>query len=300
MSTEIRKASTTPILYNGANAVYAEVTTIRGVQRLITTIDRLWELSNRNDHFIRIEDHGRMVECHIERMHERALNLYTRTCGWVGYPGKCGPVLASENPSVIKNGDISYSVSPRAFDGTLVMPDDSDYAQREFGMCIGHIIASGSIEDEYIVYPCSGMPTLFPDWYIDSDMETVGGNDGEYRIYGKRLHHFCTTKFPIDTNPYTKMLPERILHTNTHFAQGLIDQLIREYEYGAVWYPRCLINQINLVTRILNKCVTTPKFVYETITKPALTESPRDDYSYRVFTESGTFVTNSVLCKTER
>ena len=29
-------------------------------------------------------------------------------------------------------------------------------------------------------------------------------------------------------------------------------------------------------------------------------ESPRDDYSYRVFTESGTFVTNSVLCKTER
>lgn len=296
MSTEIRKASTTPILYNGANAVYADVTTIRGVQRLITTIDRLWELSNRNDHFIRIEDHGRMVECRIERMYERALNLYTRTCGWVGYPGKCGPVLASENPSVIKNGDISYSVSPRAFDGTLVMPDDSDYAQREFGMCIGHIIASGSIEDEYIVYPRFNMPGEFPDWYV-IDVDVV---DDKYYIYDKHVHDLCTRQLGIDTNPDTKMLPERILHTNTHFAQGLIDQLIREYKYGAVWYPRCLINQINLVTRILNKCVTTPKCVYETITKPALTESPRDDYSYRVFTESGTFMTNSVLCKTER
>lgn len=187
-------------------------------------------------------------------------------------------------------------MTPRAFDGTLVMPDDSDSAQCKFGMCIGHIIASGSVEDEYIVYPRFNMPGECPDWYV-IDVDVV---DDKYYIYDKHVHDLCTRQLGIDTNPDTKMLPERILHTNTHFAQGLIDQLIREYKYGAVWYPRCLINQINLVTRILNKCVTTPKFVYETITKPALTESPRDDYSYRVFTESGTFMTNSVLCKTER
>ena len=286
MSTEIRKASTTPILYNGANAVYAEVTTIRGVQRLITTIDRLWELSNRNDHFIRIEDHGRMVECRIERVHKRALNSYTGDFLEPGQDGKSSPVLAPENPSAIQSGEIAYSMTPRAFDGTLVMPDDSDSAQCKFGMCIGHIIASGSVEDEYIVYPRFNMPGEFPDWYV-IDVDVV---DDKYYIYDKHVHDLCTRQLGIDTNP----------DTNTHFAQGLIDQLIREYKYGAVWYPRCLINQINLVTRIPNKCVTTPKFVYETITKPALTESPRDDYSYRVFTESGTFMTNSVLCKTER
>lgn len=117
MSTEIRKASTTPILYNGANAVYAEVTTIRGVQRLITTIDRLWELSNRNDHFIRIEDHGRMVECRIERVHKRALNSYTGDFLEPGQDGKSSPVLAPENPSAIQSGEIAYSMTPRAFDG---------------------------------------------------------------------------------------------------------------------------------------------------------------------------------------
>ena len=108
MSTEIRKASTTPILYNGANAVYAEATTIRGVQRLITTIDRLWELSNRNDHFIRIEDHGRMVECRIERVHKRALNSYTGDFLEPGQDGKSSPVLAPENPSAIQSGEIAY------------------------------------------------------------------------------------------------------------------------------------------------------------------------------------------------
>ena len=188
-------------------------------------------------------------------------------------------------------------MTPRAFDGRK-MPGghDSDDGQYLSGRRIGHIVASGSVEDEYIVYPRFNMPGEFPDWYV-IDVDVV---DDKYYIYDKHVHDLCTRQLNIDTNPDTKMLPERILHTNTHFAQGLIDQLIREYEYGAVWYPRCLINQINLVTRILNKCVTTPKFVYETITKPALTESPRDDYSYRVFTESGTFVTNSVLCKTER
>lgn len=297
MSTEIRKASTTPILYNGANAVYAEVTTIRGVQRLITTIDRLWELSNCNDHFIRIEDHGRMVECRIERVHKRALNSYTGDFLEPGQDGKSSPVLAPENPSAIQSGEIAYSMTPRAFDGRK-MPagHDSDDRQYLSGRRIGHIVASGSVEDEYIVYPRFNMPGEFPDWYV-IDVDVV---DDKYYIYDKHVHDLCTRQLGIDTNPDTKMLPERILHTNTHFAQGLIDQLIREYKYGAVWYPRCLINQINLVTRILNKCVTTPKFVYETMTKPALTESPRDDYSYRVFTESGTFMTNSVLCKTER
>ena len=297
MRTEIRKASTTPILYNGANAVYAELTTIRGVRRLITTIDRLWELSNRNDYFIRIEDYGRMVECHIERVHERALNSYMGDLLEPGQDGKSSPVLASENPSAIQSGEIAYSMTPRAFDGRK-MPagHDSDEGQYLSGRRIGHIVASGSVEDEYIVYPRFGMPGEFPDWYV-MDMDVV--ND-KYHIYDKHVHDLCTRQLSIDTNPDTRMLPECILHTNTHFAQGLIDQLMMEYERGAAWYPRCLINQMNLVIRILNECVTTPKFVYETITKPALAESPRDDYSYRVFTESGTFVTNSVLCKTER
>lgn len=56
----------------------------------------------------------------------------------------------------------------------------------------------------------------------------------------------------------------------------------------------------------IRKASTTPilyngaNAVYAVKTDSALAESPRDDYSYRVFTESGTFVTNSVLCKTER
>ena len=268
------------VLYSGTNAVYVS-------SGQIVSLDKLFEMQEMYPEAqICVEDSDGFTPCRLIREYDRSADIDAHVVDfWHMVIASGFPV--SEDPNIFKK-------SRREFGGFSLGKYylSNTEADISFGYFIGYIVIYGTIEDECIRYPYGGSP-FRPEVLGITDYTIIDHEYGrEVEIYDKEFYDLCTRVLKIDTNQYTKTMPETVLQYSEDFARGLLLTPMMDKLGVLKKYPHRLVSQIGVIADAVGAALPNVPTGYPVAYKM---ESPRGDY-YRVLTESGTFVTNSVLC----
>lgn len=288
------------IIYRGSNTVYAEIKNEDGTRSLmIVSLDRLCEIVNTLGMSAYIDDLYGVCPFEIEKVRVDSHETFQH---YNMVSNNRYSVMASTDPCHrLSDGSARYRPSMAKFDGLSIggyLCNNVNYDSM-IGRIIGSIVMYGSIEDEYVYCPDDNrciIPMLGIRDYdlIMSDSSYLGTV-----IYDSKFYRMCTELLQMDTNTFTKTLPENILDFTPDFARGIFNRLVVEAtNEERNRYPHRIAGQLGMIHDAI---YGRPSDSREPVSSAPIAgwESPRDDYGYRIFTASGVFVTNAVLCKSE-